>query len=416
MGVGEPWARYLRALGREPLPSALVDLDALEANVDRLLAPVVASGKRLRLATKSVRCPAVLERIASRAGETVIGLMTYTAGETAYYAGEGAAALGAASAIARDLLLAYPTVHPADAALLAEANRHAHAKVVVDELAQLAPLAAAARQAGTSIPVVIELDLGWRPLGRALHLGVRRSPLRSAGEVLALARAIAAEPSLRFAGLMGYEAQLAGLPDTAPTRAWQNPIKRALKRGSRPAVARARAEAIRALGAAGLAPELVNGGGTGSVAWSSGDETLSEITVGSGFLAGHLFDHYAELAHAPLSPALHFALQAVRRPAPRLITCHGGGFIASGATGEDRQPLPVGPPGCRLLAAEGAGEVQTPLALPAGVEVALGDPIFFRPAKSGELAEHFDEYLLVRGEHLEARAPTYRGLGRRFLG
>jgi D-serine deaminase-like pyridoxal phosphate-dependent protein len=68
------------------------------------------------------------------------------------------------------------------------------------------------------------------------------------------------------------------------------------------------------------------------------------------------------------------------------------------------------------LPLEGAGEVQTPVALPAGCAVALGDPLFFRPAKSGELAEHFDEYLLVRGDRIEARALTYRGLGRRFLG
>jgi D-serine deaminase-like pyridoxal phosphate-dependent protein len=99
-----------------------------------------------------------------------------------------------------------------------------------------------------------------------------------------------------------------------------------------------------------------------------------------------------------------------------MVTCHGGGFIASGPGGADRLPLPVFPAGARLVAREGAGEVQTPLALPDGADVALGDPVFFRPAKSGELAEHFDEYLLVRGDRIEARARTYRGLGRRFLG
>jgi D-serine deaminase-like pyridoxal phosphate-dependent protein len=70
----------------------------------------------------------------------------------------------------------------------------------------------------------------------------------------------------------------------------------------------------------------------------------------------------------------------------------------------------------QLLPLEGAGEVQTPLRLPAGVELALGEPVFFRHAKAGELAEHFNEYLLVRGDRIEARIPTYRGLGRCFLG
>jgi D-serine deaminase-like pyridoxal phosphate-dependent protein len=50
------------------------------------------------------------------------------------------------------------------------------------------------------------------------------------------------------------------------------------------------------------------------------------------------------------------------------------------------------------------------------VSVRLGDPVFFRHAKAGELAEHFAEYLLVRGSRIEGRVPTYRGMGKCFLG
>ena len=413
--AADAFSRYRRALAGEPLPAALVDLDAFEANVARLVAPARAANKRLRIATKSLRCPALVGRAAAAADGVAHGLMTYDARETAYLAGEGAALVGAA---ARDLLLAYPTLQAADVAALADANRRARAAAVVDDAAQLPPLAAAARAAGTRIPVVIDVDMSWRPLAAlgardAAHVGVRRSPLRDGGAVVALARAIAAEPALAFDGIMGYEAQIAGVPDAAPHAAWQNPLKRALKRASRPAVARSRAAVVAALRQAALPPAVVNGGGTGSADWSAGDGALTELTVGSGFLAGHLFDHYASL---PLRPALFFALQATRRPTARMVTCHGGGFIASGPGGADRLPLPVFPAGARLLPLEGAGEVQTPVALPDGAEVALGDPLFFRPAKSGELAEHFDEYLCVRGDRIEARARTYRGLGRRFLG
>jgi len=408
-GDGEVFARYRRALAGERLPAAIVDLDAFDANVARLAAPVRAANKRLRIATKSLRCPALIARAAERAGDVVHGLMTYDARETAAYARDFAELVGAP---ARDLLLAYPTVQPADAAALADANTRARAAAVVDDAAQLLPLAAAARAAGTRIPVVVDVDMSWRPLA-PLHVGVRRSPLRDAAAVVGLARAVAAEPALVFDGVMGYEAQIAGVQDAAPHAAWQNPLKRALKAGSRPAVARTRAAVVAALRAAGLPPSVVNGGGTGSADWSAGDGALTELTVGSGFLAGHLFDHYAALA---LAPALFFALQATRRPTARMVTCHGGGFIASGPGGADRLPAPAFPVGARLLPLEGAGEVQTPLALPDGVSVALGDPVFFRPAKSGELAEHFDEYLLVRGDRIEARAPTYRGLHERFLG
>ena len=49
-------------------------------------------------------------------------------------------------------------------------------------------------------------------------------------------------------------------------------------------------------------------------------------------------------------------------------------------------------------------------------QMKIGDPVFFRHAKAGELAEHVTEYLLVRGDRIEDRAPTYRGLGRCYLG
>jgi len=386
------WARYKRALADEPLPAAFVDLDSLDRNIERLFAPIRANHKRVRLASKSVRCPALLARIAERGGDLVIGYMTYTAAETAFYAEAGI----------RDLVLAYPTVQPADAKLLARANREAIAAVVVDDVDQLGPLAAAARAEGTRIPIWIDVDMSWRPLGNALHLGVRRSPLREPERIVALARKIFETPSLRFAGVQGYEAQIAGLSDRLAFRA--------IKLGSKPATATLRTRVVAALGEAGLAPAYVNGGGTGSVDWSSSDRSLTEVTVGSGFLCGHLFDNYRGLE---LQPALGFALQIVRRPAPGVVTCLGGGWIASGAAGADRLPLPAWPHGCALLPAEGAGEVQTPVSVTAAL--ALGDPIMFRPAKSGELAEHAAEYLLISGDRIVDRARTYRGLGHCFL-
>jgi D-serine deaminase-like pyridoxal phosphate-dependent protein len=168
-----------------------------------------------------------------------------------------------------------------------------------------------------------------------------------------------------------------------------------------------------ALTEAGLTPAVFNGGGTGSLATCVREEVLTEVTAGSGFVDSHLFDGYRGLA---LRPAAYFALQVVRRPSDRIVTCHGGGYVASGKAGRDRLPVPALPEGLRLTSLEGAGEVQTPLELPRGVELALGDPVFFRHAKAGELAEHFPEYLMVRGSRVEGRAPTYRGLGRCFLG
>jgi D-serine deaminase-like pyridoxal phosphate-dependent protein len=63
---------------------------------------------------------------------------------------------------------------------------------------------------------------------------------------------------------------------------------------------------------------------------------------------------------------------------------------------------------------EGFGEVQTPVQVPSKVEINLGDPLFFRPAKAGEIAERFNEYVLIRNNQIVERVPTYRGLGHCF--
>ena len=382
----------------ERLPVAIVDLEALDANV-KIFADVMRAHpeKKLRIATKSIRCPDVIRHVQRALGDSAGGLMTYTAEETEFWASEGE----------RDLLLAYPTVSPPDVESIARANLSgATARVIVDDEAHLAPLANAAEKHEIEIPVLIELDLAYRPLGSLVHLGVRRSSVREPSDVVALAKKIAATKGLRFHGVMGYEAQIAGVGD-------DEAAARAMKVWSRAEVALRRAAVRDALERAGLAPPLFNGGGSGSIRSSVEEKTLTEVTAGSGFLDSHLFDHYRDLA---LEPAIAFALQVVRRPSADFVTVHGGGFVASGKSGVDRLPLPWLPEGLALTTLEGAGEVQTPIANPAKIPFELGDPIFFRHAKAGELAEHFDEYLFVRGEEIVSRAKTYRGLGKVFLG
>ncbi|HET8883170.1 MAG TPA: amino acid deaminase/aldolase, partial [Solimonas sp.] len=73
------------------------------------------------------------------------------------------------------------------------------------------------------------------------------------------------------------------------------------------------------------------------------------------------------------------------------------------------------PPGLKLLPLEGAGEVQTPVRLPKGTRLGLGEPVFFRHAKAGELCERFDKILLLRDGKLVGEAPTYRGQGQCFF-
>lgn len=399
--IVKSYEELARAISGESLPCAVVDLDAVDANLHELIDSTGTAGKKIRVATKSIRCPDLVRMIQKNLGEHAHGLMTYAATETSFWANEGE----------RDLLLAYPTMSEADAKMLAEINARDGftAAVVVDCEEHLAILADAANAVKTAVPCIIEIDLAFRPLGSFVHLGVRRSALRDARDVVALAKKISETAGLVFHGVMGYEAQIAGVSDS-------DLATRTMKSASRADVAHVRAEISRALGVANLSPKIFNGGGSGSLASSSKEECLTELTAGSGFLDSHLFDHYEGL---PLSPAIFFALQIVRRASADIVVCHGGGYIASGKAGPDRSPIPWLPEGLALLSLEGAGEVQTPIALKNSYLVntlKLGDAIFFRHAKAGELAEHFNEYLFVRGDRIESRARTYRGLGHSFLG
>lgn len=395
------WQRLRKALEGAPLPVAVVDLDAFDANVRALNGIARAANKKLRVATKSVRCPALIKRLLD--DDIVIGLMTYTATETAFLAEQGH----------DDLLLAYPTVQRSDADLLAALSAQGKlVSVIADDDVQLTALDAAALRARTKLRVVIEVDMSFRP-GAGIHLGPRRSPLHTVADVVAFADKVRARAGLTLDGVMGYEGQIAGVTDNSPFSPHMNLPKRLLKLLSKGPVKTTRAQVAQGLAAAGHTLRVFNGGGTGSLRWSTTEDVLTEVTVGSGYLDSHLFSYYRDL---DLAPAAYFALQAVRRATDRIVTCHGGGYVASGEAGPDRLPVPALPEGMKLLPFEGVGEVQTPVVLPEGVSVALGDPVFFRHAKAGELAEHFNEYLLVRGDRVVERAPTYRGLGRCFLG
>ncbi len=402
-GMADLYGRYRQAVKDQRLPLAMVDLDALDRNIELLLGDARHRGKTLRLASKSVRCLALIEYIVKHGGGTVAGIMAYTVEEGAFLVEKGF----------DDVLVAYPSVQPSDARLLAEANGgDALLAIIVDSQEHLERLNAAGERAGTRIPVVVEIDMSWRPLGGALHLGVRRSPLRTPEALVALALRVADYAGLRFHGVMGYEAQIAGLGDDNPFAKALNPAKRFIRIRSRPHVEQTRRRIDEMLRARGIPPKVFNGGGTGSLNWCTHESALTEVTAGSGFLASHLFDYYRDFK---LNPAAYFALQVVRRSDRGFVTCHGGGYVASGEAGEDRLPRPWLPEGLRLLPVEGVGEVQTPLIAPEGVDLDLGDPVFFRHTKAGELAEHFNEYLLVRGDRVVERVPTYRGMGRAFL-
>jgi D-serine deaminase-like pyridoxal phosphate-dependent protein len=159
-------------------------------------------------------------------------------------------------------------------------------------------------------------------------------------------------------------------------------------------------------------PRFVNGGGTGSLARTAASGVVTELAAGSGLYAPHLFDTYRSLE---LRPAAMFVLPVTRRPGPGVATVLGGGYVASGPAGADRLPEPYLPEGLRLDRQEGAGEVQTPLVGTPTRTLRIGDRVYMRHAKAGELCERFASLYLVAGDRIVDEVPTYRGEGLTFL-
>lgn len=391
-------ARFARALRGERLPAAVVDLEALDANADAVLAR--AGDRPVRIASKSVRAVAALRHLQAR-DPRFAGLLCFTAEEALHLHAAGF----------DDLVVAYPTVDPGQLrAVAAAVDGGAQLTLMIDDAAHVAHLEAHLPP-GAPLPVAIDLDVSWQLPG--LRFGVLRSPVDTAEAAAALARAVLASPRLRLDGLMAYEAQVAGVAERAPgrSRAEQAAIV-ALKRRSLRRIAARRAAAVAAVEEVAGPLRFVNAGGTGSLESSARERVVTEVTAGSAFFAPALFDHYDAFAHRP---AAGYAVPVVRRPAPDVVTCLGGGYPASGPAGPDKAPVVWLPAGAHLVATEGAGEVQTPLRLDPGVELGLGDPVLLRHAKAGELCERFEELLVVRGDAVVDRWPTYRGEGRCFL-
>ncbi|MCZ1010813.1 alanine racemase [Streptomyces lydicus] len=143
-----------RATAHLDAPLAVVDLQAFDANAADLVRR--SKGKPIRVASKSVRCRALLERVLAREG--FAGIMSFTLAESLWLARSGFT----------DILLAYPSADRAGfAELTGDAQLAAAVTVMVDDPAQLELIDAArpAGGAGEEVQVCLELDTSYRLLG-----------------------------------------------------------------------------------------------------------------------------------------------------------------------------------------------------------------------------------------------------------
>lgn len=400
---------YARLTAGLPAPLAVVDLDAFDRNAGALVAR--AAGTPIRVASKSVRCRTLIARALARPG--FAGVLAYSLQEALWLAapsrdphgapdsgGAGHSIEGAVDGGVDDVVVAYPTVdRVALTRLVTDATARSRVSVMVDAPEHLALLESVHRSAhrsvhrsgggaqdgGGRVGVWLDIDASLR-VG-PLHLGARRSPLHTPAQAAAAARAIASSDAVELRGVMFYDAQIAGMPDSGRA-------VRAMKRRSAAELLGRRREVLAAIRAI-LPVPVVNASGTGSLHVMGADPLVTELAAGSGLLGPTLFDGYR--AFTP-EPAAAYALDVVRHPAPGFVTAFSGGYVASGAAGPSRLPTPCWPPGLRLVGTEGAGEVQTPLAVSRGhATPPIGSRVWMRHAKAGELLERFDAVHLLGG-------------------
>jgi D-serine deaminase-like pyridoxal phosphate-dependent protein len=390
------WGSLTAATTDLETPLGAISLEALSSNAFDMLDR--AGGKPIRIASKSVRVRSIIESVLKIPGYA--GVLAYTLPE----------ALWLASTIP-DVVVGYPTAdRTALRTLGTDAKLNSRVTIMVDSVAHLDLVdAAIAPSKRKDIRVAIELDSSWDApvLG---HTGVYRSPIHKPEAARALAEIIVKRPGFTLVGMMGYEAQIAGLANK-PASAVRGVAVRWIQRQSVAELADRRGKAVAAVREiADL--EFVNGGGTGSLESTAADESVTDIAAGSGLFGPHLFDQYVHFAPAP---AAAFALSVARKPTPQMATLLGGGWIASGPPSRDRMPQLAWPRGLSMVAREMAGEVQTPVTGKAAASLRVGDRVWLRHTKAGELSEHLDGFSIVTNGRVSETVPTYRGEGQAFL-
>lgn len=386
--MSQPFDRLLAATSGLDTPFAIVDVPALWANADDLIRR--AAGVPVRVASKSVRVRSILEQTLARDG--FAGIMSYSLAESNWLVDHGF----------DDILLAYPTTHrEALKELVADERKRAAITLMVDSTESLDRIDSLVGVGHPEIRVCIDVDSSLK-IG-PIHLGVRRSPVHTARQARKLAAAIERRPGFELVGVMFYDAQIAGLPDSSAA-------VRLVKKRSAAELMKRRSQVVNAV-REHASLEIINAGGTGSLEVTGADPVITELTAGSGLFSPVLFDGYDAFESRP---AAYFVQSVVRKPRPDIVTLFAGGYIASGPTNKNRQPQPVWPANLKPIGTEGAGEVQTPLKGKAARKLAIGDRVVMRYPKAGEMCERFNEIALVDATGAHTLVPTYRGEGRNF--
>lgn len=367
-------------------------------NITKVIQSV--GNKKVRIATKSIRCTSILSFL-QQYDDKFDGLMCYSPYEAVFLSQKDF----------DNILLGYPIMDYEGIKQIAyEVSKKKKIIFMCDDVLQIDLIEHVAQELQVSLSICLDIDMSTK-FG-PLHFGVRRSPITNVIQIDVLLKKFANNPYIKLVGVMGYEAQIAGVADNVPNMLFKNKLIQGLKKMSYKTIKHRREEIVKYIENQGFPLQLVNGGGSGSVHSTREESVITEITVGSAFYSPSLFMQYKEYDY---KNAIGYALPIVRKPAKNIYTVTSGGFIASGSTNLDKQPTPIEPKGSSLLSLEGAGEVQTPVFYDGDEDLDIGDVILFQPSKAGEIAERFKNIYIIENNKIREQFLTYRGEGECFL-
>src|SRR5262245_36255624 len=226
-------------------PQLLIDLDVLDRNLAHLQDACRRNGKDLRVHFKSLKCGSLANYLGERGVRSFLCAKLNEA-EVLVAAGQ------------RDVFVANQVIGERKLARLATLAKTAKIRVCVDDADNVRQMAAAARAAGVTLEVLVEIDVGMNRCG-----------VEPGEPVLELARLIAREKGLRFVGLQGYDGQLQLVPpgDEKKTRCLAGLEQMARTR--------------KLLEENGLEVQVVTGAGTGTWTFAAEHPTMTELQPGS---------------------------------------------------------------------------------------------------------------------------------------
>lgn len=343
-------------------PALCIDLDALEANIEKMVAVCRAAGMDWRPHAKSHKSPDLAKKLVAAGA---IGMTCAKLGEAEVMAAAGI----------RDLLIANLIVGPLKVARLVEVRKIADPIICVDHLDQARPISEAMHAAGQRVRVVLEVDIGLNRVGVA-----------AGGPALELARQVADLPGLELAGIMGYEGHTLLVADPEEK---SRQIRASLD---------LLAETRDLLTGDGLPCPIVSCGGTGSFEFAVQHAAPTEIQAGGGIFMDEFYRNCCRVTG--LRQSLTVLCTVVSRPAAGRAVIDAGRKTMNL---EMQMPQPIGLPGAELayLSAEHGALTLAPDSPP----VHIGQRLEFVPGYGDFTTVLHDRFYAFRGETLEAIWP-----------